>query len=114
MAGQGTSPGAGHGAQLHVDRGALIDAAGAFDAVAVTLASNDLDVLDSSLVVSGSSDLDDGLRTFASKWWVGVVVLVNDQRRFARGIRCSVSDFLEVDADVAYALRVLRLGVDRA
>ena len=97
-----------------VDPRELIDAAGAFDAVAVALASNDVAILEPSLLVSGSADLDRGVEHFAAKWWGGAAVLVDHQLRFARGIRESVSDYLEVDADVAYAMRVLRVGVERA
>ncbi|GAB2986039.1 hypothetical protein [Nocardioides montaniterrae] len=103
--------GGGSSGGFRVAPGPLADAAGGFDAVAVGLVTKDVDIVKDELIYTGNDDLGVGLRDFAWCWTDGIYAIVGEQVRFAKGIREAVSDYLGVDADVAYAVRVLQAAV---
>ena len=97
---------------ISIDHGELIAAAGSLDAVAAELDDGDVEILRHPWVDSGSEELDSAVYWFNASWLSGVTSLVVEQARLASGLRDTVTDFLGVDADVAYAHAVLRRGLD--
>ncbi|GAB2983038.1 hypothetical protein GCM10027076_21090 [Nocardioides montaniterrae] len=97
---------------IHVDHRELVAAAGGFDALAAELRRQDLVVWGDGLINTGSVDLDNALGRFHGSWNPGVVSIVDEQTRLARGLRDTVNDFLGVDVDVAYRHAVLERGLD--
>jgi len=99
---------------IRVDHDELIAAAGGLDALTDELDQNHVEIIRTPFVDSGNDELDNAIYWFAGNWAPGMGVVVDQQSTLASGLRDTVSDFLGVDADVAYAHAVLKRGVDLA
>lgn len=99
---------------ITVDHDELIAAAGGLDALNAELDKQRVEILWTSIVESGNSELDQAVYWFAANWSPGMTAVLDQQATLATGLRETVSDFLGVDADVAYAHAVLKRGIDLA
>jgi hypothetical protein len=97
---------------IRVNHDELIAAAGGYDAIKAELDGNSVEILRTAIVDSGCAALDDAVMWFSANWAPGMTVVTDEQERLAAGLRATVTDFLGVDADVAYAHAVLERGLD--
>lgn len=97
---------------IRIDHDELVAAAGGFDALRSELDRDDVEILRTPFVDSGCAALDEAVQWFSANWSPGMCAVMDEQTRLADGLRATVTDFLGVDADVAYAHAVLARGLD--